>query len=109
MRPTHVCCLSSSKQIITTLVQRFQSFAEGPFLQAIQNNRKQPKTYPGGGGAHMTVQLCQHQFSDHTTCEAVALRNLLYCKWHRTAKDRLLRADRITRQPRHRPISLTVS
>ena len=57
----------------------------------------------------MTVQLCQHQFSDHTTCEAVALRNLPYCKWHRTANDRIRRANRVTRQPRKRPISLTVS
>ena len=57
----------------------------------------------------MTVQLCQHQFSDHTTCEAVALRNQIYCTWHRTASDRVRRAHRYTRQPRQRRISLTVS
>ena len=55
------------------------------------------------------VQLCKHQFSDHTTCEAVALRNHHYCMWHRTEADRRRRAKRQSSHSRRRPISLTVS
>jgi len=57
----------------------------------------------------MTVQICKHQFSDRTTCEAVALRNHHYCMWHRTEADRRRRTHRFVRQSRHRRISLTVS
>jgi hypothetical protein len=57
----------------------------------------------------MTVQLCQHQFTDHTTCEAVALKGQSYCIWHRTANDRLRRAQRVTRKPRRRSVNLTIS
>ena len=63
----------------------------------------------GEGPPSMTVQLCKHQFSDRTTCEAVALRDHHYCQWHRTEADRRRRFHRESRRSRRRPISLTIS
>jgi hypothetical protein len=57
----------------------------------------------------MTVSLCTHQFSDRTSCEAVALRNGPYCQWHRTEADRRRRADRVQRQSRRKRVTLTIS
>ena len=57
----------------------------------------------------MTVNICSHQFTDGTTCEAVAVRNHPYCIWHRTEADRLRRSRRCTRETRRKRIVITVS
>ena len=57
----------------------------------------------------MAVPTCQHEFSDHTTCNGVALHGHLYCMWHRTEADRRRRAKRAMRQPRNKRILLTMS
>src|SRR5947209_12907472 len=69
---------------------------------------------PGEGGppsmsTPVPAPTCQHQFTDHTTCNGVALHNHSYCMWHRTEADRRRRATRITRGSRQRRISLTLS
>jgi len=57
----------------------------------------------------MAVPTCQHQFSDHTTCNGVALQGHRYCMWHRTEADRRRRATRVIREPRNKRILLTMS
>ena len=57
----------------------------------------------------MAIPLCNHQFSDNSTCRSVALRGLSHCQWHRTENERLRRSERIEGQPRRRSISLTIS
>jgi hypothetical protein len=57
----------------------------------------------------MSIPTCKHQFSDHTTCNAVAQQGKAYCMWHRTESDRRRRYVRTQRVPRNKRILLTMS
>lgn len=57
----------------------------------------------------MSVKICSHHFVDGTRCEAIALKDCLYCYWHRLESDRRRRAARVQTLPRTRPARLHMS